>query len=99
MRMIQDRIWRGAASFSDHALDEMKDEAILPEDVRQAVLAGVLEGRQTCDVRGTRYVFLGRGMDRNWIKVVCRLIEESVRIITVYRIYYVPRWHRTRDLK
>ena len=65
---------------------EMADEGITNDDVRRAIIEGSLKARQTRDPRGTRYVFLGPAMDGRQIEVVCRLIPDVVRIVTVYRI-------------
>lgn len=56
----------------------MIDEDVTPEDVRNAILAGSMRARQTGDVRGTRYVFRGPGVDGRMLDVVCRLIPRSV---------------------
>jgi hypothetical protein len=83
---IKQRIQDDLALFSDHAWIEMEDERIQVGDVTEAVLKGVLVKRQTRGERGTRYVMRGPTMAGGTIEVVCRLVGENVRIITVYRV-------------
>jgi hypothetical protein len=83
---IKQRIQDGLALFSEHARIEMEDEDIQEGDVTQAVLKGALVKRQTRGGRGTRYVMRGPTLEGGAIEVVCRLVGENVRIITVYRV-------------
>lgn len=55
-------------------------------DVEHAIRHGELVARQTHGVRGTRYVVRGLGADGRLIEVVCRILPEKVRIVTVYRV-------------
>jgi hypothetical protein len=63
----------------------MDDDNVNEEDVRLAVIKGRLLERQTRHPRGTRFLLSGPTADGSPLNVVCRLINDVVRIVTVFR--------------
>ena len=71
--------------ISSHANDEMADDLLMSEDIEGILLTGAIARRLTHDVRGTRYVVLGKTLDGREAYVVCRFwSDEVLLIITAY---------------
>jgi len=74
--------------FSAHALEQADEDSLTEEDVRHAVLNGVLSATLTDDPRGERLVVCGSSVagDRQ-IEIVCRFLPSGLlRIITVWAL-------------
>ena len=86
VRTIKQRVGAGAIELTYHAVLEMIDEDISEEDIKTALRVGNLRERQKEEMGGAKYVLRGAGADSRPIEVVCKLIQDSVRVITVYRV-------------
>ena len=86
LRTIKERANAWSLRFSHHAVLEMIDEDITKDDVQKALVGGTLRARQTGDFLGPRYVLRGAGVDGGSVEVVCCIIPQNIRVITVYRI-------------
>ena len=86
LQVILEKVQNGQYRLSDHALVEMDDENVLEGDVHFGIQHGRLIKKLTRDPRGLRYVIQGPTMDGREIQVVCRIVAERVRIITVYLV-------------
>ncbi|MBC8170152.1 MAG: DUF4258 domain-containing protein [Anaerolineae bacterium] len=70
--------------FTDHALEEMDNDALNLEQVQTVLLHGALYREHDDDPRGIRYVVRG-AVDDEDVDVVCRLMSSGIlKIITVY---------------
>ncbi len=88
LKLIRRAIREGRYEFTVHALEEMDEDEIEEEDVRQAILQGSLSAELTDDPRGARFILRGstQTQDRE-IEVVCRFLPSGLlRIITVYEL-------------
>jgi hypothetical protein len=86
VRRLKQLVLTGAYRYTDHAWLELADEEISDLDVHVAIVRGHLSARMTHDIRGTRYIMRGPGVDGRLIEVVCRILGEKIRIVTVYRV-------------
>lgn len=85
-RRIQDRVVAGAVDFTYHAVQELIDDELSKDDAKNAILFGRLVDRLRGDVRGYRFLIRGPAFDGEEVEVVCRLLDDKVRIVTVYRL-------------
>ncbi len=81
VRMIKQGVQEGRYRMTDHSLQEMDDEGVSAPDVVAAVVGRALQGKQTHDLRGPRYVMRGQALDGRTLDGVCRLVGA---IITTY---------------
>ncbi len=84
LRRIRRAIREERYEFTAHAIEEMDDDDLAEEDVRDILLRGKLDRELTRDPRGSRFVVRGepRGLE---VEVVCRFLPSNrLRIITVY---------------
>jgi hypothetical protein len=88
IRRIRRAIRQGRYEFTIHALEEMDDDALLEEELREVVLRGSLVSELTDDPRGTRFVVQGTPKSREiHVEVVCRFLPSGLmRIITAYEL-------------
>jgi len=88
IRRIRRAIRQGRYEFTIHALEEMDDDALLEEELREVLLRGRLVSELTDDPRGTRFVVQGKPKDRDLqVEVVCRFLPSGLmRIITAYEL-------------
>jgi hypothetical protein len=88
IRRIRRAIRQGRYEFTIHALEEMDDDALLEEELREVVLRGSLVSELTDDPRGTRFVVQGTPKSREiQVEVVCRFLPSGLmRIITAYEL-------------
>ena len=87
LQLIRQKIVDNFYQITQHAKDEMGNDALSTADVKSAILRGRIVQRLTHDRRGVRYVLKGPAMDGRDIKVVCRILDSGkLRIITVYAI-------------
>ena len=88
LELIRELIRAGRYDVTDHAWDEMADDALLLVDVETAILTGEIVRQDKDDPRGTVYVIEGTGTDRRIrIGVAARFTaRENVLIITAYEI-------------
>jgi len=86
IRRIRRAIRTGLYEFTAHALDEMDEDDLTEEDVRDVVLCGRVERTLTDDPRGARFVVRAMPPGRTEpTEVVCRFLPSGrLRIITVY---------------
>jgi hypothetical protein len=88
IRRIRRAVREGRYEFTAHALEEMDEDGLAAEDVRQVILQGSVVAVLTDDPRGDRSVV--RGIPKNEereIEVVCRFLPSGLmRIITVYQL-------------
>ena len=87
IRKIKQCAKDGLLLFSDHARREMNDDGFNEADVSSAVRSGEPVARLSHGGRGTRYVLQGPAVDGRRMDTVCRISGDSVRIVTVYRVY------------
>lgn len=87
VRRIKQCAQDGLLLFSDHARREMNDDDFDQTDVTSALLKGRVMARMTHGSRGTRYVLRGPAADGREMGVVCRIVGDEVRVVTVYRVY------------
>jgi hypothetical protein len=75
-------------ALTEHAYDEMDEDALDVLDVESAILTGAIDQVLTLDPRGTRYVVIGKATDQETpVGVVVRFVEhDQLLIITVYEI-------------
>jgi hypothetical protein len=74
--------------FSAHALEQADEDSLTEEDVRHAILNGVLSATLTDDPRGERFIVCGISHAGDCrIEVVCRFLPSGLlRIITVWTL-------------
>ena len=75
-------------NLTEHAYDEMDQDSLDVLDIESAILTGQIEQTLTHDLRGIRYVVVGRATDlRTPVGVVVRFIQEDeLLVLTVYEI-------------
>lgn len=84
IKKIRKAVREHGVRFSDHALEEMDNDALTLEHIKTVLLHGALHKRYEDDPRGVRYVVRGAVDDRD-VDVVCRILSNDVLwIITVY---------------
>ncbi len=84
-KRIRQAVKKNEYEFSMHALEEMDNDNLTAEHVRDILLHGKIVAELTDDSRGTRLVVQGL-VTRIKVEVVCRFLNLSrwLRIITVY---------------
>ncbi len=84
-KRIRQAVKRNEYEFSMHALEEMDNDNLTAENVRDILLYGEVVAELTDDPRGTRLVVQGI-LTKVKVEVVCRFLNLSrwLRIITVY---------------
>ncbi len=88
IQKIRQKVITGNYIFSLHAIDELENDSFTTEDALSAILNGeIIDKLFYNDVRGTRYVIIGKAKDLRILEVVCRFHLENVLIITVYEIF------------
>ena len=71
--------------MTEHALDEMRKDALSTADVKHAIQRGQVVQRFTRDRRGIRYRLRGPARDGREVNVICRILDSGeLRIVTVY---------------
>jgi hypothetical protein len=75
-------------TLTEHAYDEMDEDALDVLDVESAILTGRIEQTLTKDPRGTRYVIVGTASDEaTMVGVVARFVErDHLLVLTVYEV-------------
>jgi hypothetical protein len=75
-------------TLSEHAYDEMDQDKLDVLDVEAAILTGQIEQTLTKDLRGTRYLVVGKATDEAAdVGVVVRFVEhDQLLVLTVYEI-------------
>ena len=88
LELIRELIRAGRYDVTDHAWDEMADDALLLVDVETAILTGEIVREDHGDPRGTVYVIEGVGTDRETaVGSAVRFNErKDALIITAYKI-------------
>jgi hypothetical protein len=88
VKRIRQAVRDGSYEFTTHALEEMDEDALTDEEVRDVLLRGKLVLRLTDDPRGIRFVIRGLcRSDQVEVEVVCRFLPSGLmRIITTYAI-------------
>jgi hypothetical protein len=86
LERIRDCIRRRQYDMSAHAMEEMAEDLLDVLDVEAVVLSGTISRMERDDLRGTKYVVVGRAADkRTPVEVVGRFLDgERFLIITVY---------------
>lgn len=82
---IRKAVRDGQYTFTDHAIEEAENDALLLSDIVEVLLTGDLDATLTDDPRGERYVVRG-DIDDAEVDVVCRFNADGklLIIITVY---------------
>ena len=86
LRRIRRAVRQDRYELTVHAIEEMDEDDLTEDDVRDILLRGRVVRELTTDPRGPRFVVRGRprGRDED-VEVVCRFLpSERLRIITVY---------------
>ncbi|MFN0123223.1 MAG: DUF4258 domain-containing protein [Blastocatellia bacterium] len=88
IRRIRRGIREDRYEFTAHALEEMDEDFLSEEDVRNAILSGSVVAELSDDPRGARFVVRGESVVQNiWLDVVGRFLPSGLlRIITVYAL-------------
>jgi len=88
LELIRELVRNGRYDVTDHAWDEMADDALLLVDVETAILTGDIVREDYGDPRGTVYVIEGVGADRaTEVGTAVRFNERrDALIITAYKI-------------
>jgi len=87
IQRIQQKIIDRAYYISSHAEEEMLDDALVRDDIENAILKGRIEKKLSEDIRGTRYRIEGPTRDGRLIHVICRFKEDAnIIIITAYAL-------------
>ena len=86
--LIRELVRAGRYDVTDHAWDEMAEDALLLVDVETAILTGDIVREDRGDLRGTVYVIEGVGTDRaTAVGTAVRFNERrDALIITAYKI-------------
>ncbi|MBI1929130.1 DUF4258 domain-containing protein [Candidatus Poribacteria bacterium] len=85
LQSIRQKVRENFYQITQHAKDEMRDDALSTADVKHVILNGRITSRLTRDPRGLRYVLCGPACDGREINVVCRILDSGkLRIVTVY---------------
>lgn len=70
--------------YSQHALEEMDEDNLSDDDIKEAIFHGGVRSELTDDPRSIRYLVKGKSGSIE-IEVIARFTaEDGVRIITVY---------------
>jgi hypothetical protein len=85
LRRIRRAVREERYELTAHAIEEMDEDDLAADDVRDVLLRGHVVRELTKDPRGTRFVVRGRPRGRGEeVEVVCRFLpSERLRIITV----------------
>jgi hypothetical protein len=67
-----------------HAVEELAADRLRSEDLASIILGGKIVNRFTEDPRGVRYEVAGVATDGREACAVCRFVNGTLRIITVY---------------
>jgi hypothetical protein len=88
LQQLRECIRRGHYDLTQHAVEEMAEDAQDIFDVEAAVLTGEIHRLERDDPRGTKCVIRGMSYDRRTsVGVVGRLVEaQRFLIITVYEV-------------
>jgi hypothetical protein len=88
LERIRNAILAGRYLLTEHAYEEIQEDRLDVLDVETAILTGEIQQRLTKDLRGTRYVIVGKATDQETpVGVVIRFVEhEQLLIITAYEI-------------
>lgn len=85
LQSIRQKVVRNWYQITEHALDEMRKDALSTVDVKHAIRRGQVVQRFTHDRRGIRYRLCGPARDEREVNVICRILDSGeLRIITVY---------------
>ena len=85
LNLIKLKISRGEYEFTRHALfDKLPLYGFTTDDILNAVETCESVIKQTDDVRGTRYILLGRTTNGVSVEVVYRLGNDKILFITIY---------------
>ena len=88
LERIRDAILDQRYVLSEHAYDEMDEDALDALDVEAAILTGDIAQTLSRDPRGIRYVVEGVGCDQTTrVAVVVRFVErDQLLVLTVYEL-------------
>jgi hypothetical protein len=88
LERIQKAILDQRYTFTEHAFDEMDQDQLDVLDIEAAILNGRIEQTLTRDLRGTRYVVVGKATDEaTMVGVAVWFVEhDELLVLTVYEI-------------
>jgi hypothetical protein len=83
------RVRLGRMAISIHTLDEMRDDELIPDDLKNCILTGRIVERQFDeDYAENKYVIEGATLNPSeFIHVVAKLGRKNTVVITAYRVW------------
>ncbi len=84
LNRIRRKISQGLYYFSTHAIEELQNGELTTDDAEFAIFNGEIINKLDHDLRGTRFIILGKTADENDLEICCRIENGYVIIITCY---------------
>lgn len=70
--------------FSIHAIEELQKDNLTTDDAEEAIFNGEIINKLDHDLRGSRYIILGKTAAEQDLEICCRIENGYVIIITCY---------------
>jgi hypothetical protein len=88
LNRIKRKISKGLYYFSTHAIEELQKDDLTTDDAEFAIFNGEIINKLDHDLRGNRYIILGKTADEKGLEICCRIENGYVIIITCYAEFY-----------
>ena len=88
LNRIKNKISQDLYYFSTHAIEELQNDELTTDDAEFAIFNGEIINKLDHDLRGTRYIILGKTEDEKDLEICCRIENGYVIIITCYAEFY-----------
>ena len=88
LNRIKRKISQGLYYFSTHAIEELQKDDLTTDDAEFAILNGEIINKLDHDLRGTRYIILGKTVGEQDLEICCRIENGYVIIVTCYADLY-----------
>jgi len=88
LKIIRDLAESGKVVLTDHADEELRNDALTSKDVRSIIRSGRIVERQFDTATSeSKYLIQGSTKDADLAEIVCKIgVQQKVVIITIYRI-------------
>lgn len=89
LREMRERVRLGRFALSIHAIDEMRNDDLIPDDLKNCILTGRIVERQFDEAYAeNKYVIEGASLEpAEFIQVVAKLGRKNTVVITTYRVW------------
>lgn len=86
---MRSRVRAGRVAMSIHAIEEMREDGLSLDDLKQCILTGSIVDRQFDEVYDSyKYVIEGETLEvEDFIHVVAKLGKKNTVVITIYRVF------------